>query len=642
MIFYSIILLPLINSVVIGIFGFKIGSFGTKLSTISFLSLALFFVLNLFFITTKGYFFYISLGSWFSLDYFSVKWGFIFDSLSVNMLLIIYSISVSVHIYSFEYMKQDPHFVRFISTLSLFTFFMSVLVCADNFILLFFGWEGVGICSFLLINFWYTRIIANKAALKAILVNKLGDLSLILGIILTLYSFNSVDFLTLSALSPFFSNQTFFFLGIKFKILNLICFCFLIASVSKSAQVFFHIWLPDAMEGPTPVSALIHAATMVTVGIFFILRTSFFFEYAPSVLNFLIVWGACTAFYSAYIAIFQVDVKKIIAYSTCSQLGYMFSICGLSAYDLSIYHLINHAFFKALLFLSAGALIHNIFFEQDIRRMGGLAKIFPLTFFFFFLGSFALAGLPFFSGFYSKDLIIELFFIKIELYNGVAFWLLLLSALLTIIYSIRLIYFIFFPKLQTSENYFFKTHYSSMQESNKFLLFPLLNLAIGSIFSGYILKDLLAGPGSEYFRHSLLILPNHDLFTQIEHTNWFFNLIPIYCSFLGCMISISFYKHFLLEDWNWSFRILNFSMNKLYFDEIYNIILMNILFPIGQTIIQSFDNGLLELIGPRGLLISVLKLAWFFNKFLDKFLFNYVSMNAFFIWFCLFLLDILI
>ena len=537
-------------------------------------------------------------------------------------------------------MSTDPHFIRFIGTLSLFTFFMAFLIVSDNLLLLFFGWEGVGICSYLLINFWFTRLLANKAAMKAIFVNKIGDLSLILGILLTFYTFNTVDFLTLSGLVPFFFNKSFFFLGLKFKILNLICWFFLIGSVSKSAQLILHIWLPDAMEGPTPVSALIHAATMVTVGIFLILRTSFIFEYSPEILNILMVWGALTAFFSAFIGCFQLDIKKIIAYSTCSQLGYMFSVCGLSGYNFSLFHLINHAFFKALLFLSAGMLIHSLLNEQDIRKMGSLLKLLPVTFCFFFLGSLALMGLPFFSGFYSKDLIIELFFIQLNFSSIFSYWLLIFSALLTIIYSLRLIYFVFLNKKNFHKNFFHKTIYTKIQESNFFLILPLIGLAFGSIFSGYFLQDLIVGQGSEFFRHCLYILPKKELFTQVEHTPFFFKQLPIYFSIFGYFILLNFFlvlnkKHnfFYLK------RVYKLFLNKVYFDEIYNIINIYIFFPLGKFFIKCLDNGLLELFGPRGILKILVLITFYFHLYLDKFLYNYLHIYFFFLWLIIFFLD---
>ena len=636
-----ILILPILNIFILGIFGNKLGKNGIKILTIFNMGFALVLVINLFILIVKGYFFYINLGVWLRLDLFIIKWGFIFDSISVSMLFIVFFVSFFVHLYSFEYMSSDPHLIRFIGTLSLFTFFMAFLISSDNLLLLFFGWEGVGICSYLLINFWFTRILANKAAMKAIFVNKIGDLSLILGILLIFYTFNSLDFLIISSLVPFFFNKSFFF-GLKLKVLNLICWFLLIGSVSKSAQLLLHIWLPDAMEGPTPVSALIHAATMVTVGIFLILRTSFIFEYSSDILNVLMLWGALTAFFSAFIGCFQLDIKKIIAYSTCSQLGYMFSVCGLSGYNFSIFHLINHAFFKALLFLSAGMLIHSLTNEQDIRRMGSLLKILPITFCFFFLGSISLMGLPFFSGFYSKDLIIELFFIQIKFSAIFSYWLLVFSALLTIIYSLRLVYFVFLNKRNFHLNFFHKSIYKNIHESNVWLVIPLVGLAFGSIFSGYFLQDLLIGQGSEFFRYSLYILPKNELYTQIEHSPFFFKQLPIYCSIFGYWILLNF---FLILNKTNDFltfkRIYSLFLNKLYFDEIYNIISIYILFPIGKFFINSIDNGFLEVFGPRGILKVLLWSSFNFHLYLDNFFYNYLNIYFFFLWLILFLFEFL-
>lgn len=635
-----IIILPLLNIFVIGIFGNKLGKTSVKFITTFNIGLALILVINLYILIIKGYFFYINIGVWLNLDLFFIRWGFIFDSISVSMLVLIFFVSFFVHIYSFEYMSIDPHFMRFIGILSLFTFFMALLISSDNLVLLFFGWEGVGVCSYLLINFWFTRLLANKAAMKAVFINKIGDLSIILGILLIFYTFNTFDFLILSGLVPFFYKKTFFFFGFNFKILNLISWFLLIGSVSKSAQLILHVWLPDAMEGPTPVSALIHAATMVTIGIFLILRMSFLFEYAPDILNILMLWGSLTAFFSAFISCFQLDIKKIIAYSTCSQLGYMFSVCGLSGYNLSLFHLINHAFFKALLFLSAGMLIHSLLNEQDIRRMGSLVKILPVTFTFFFLGSLALMGLPFLSGFYSKDLIIELFFIQFSVSSVFSYWLLIFSALLTVIYSFRLIYFVFLNKRNFHSNFYYKIIYSKALESNLYLIIPLSGFVFGSIFSGYLLQDLIVGQGSEFFRFSLYILPKNELYSQIEHTPFFFKQLPIFFSLLGYFILLN--SFLILNKINnfFSFkRIYNLFIYKLYFDEIYNNICLYILFPLGKFFIVSLDNGLLELCGPRGLLKILLACTFRFHSYLDKFLYNYFNLYFFFIWLLIFIFE---
>ncbi|CAL6438267.1 unnamed protein product [Bathycoccus prasinos] len=355
---------------------------------------------------------YIQLAPWFTSEFFDATWGFMFDSLTVVMLVVVTFVSTLVHIYSISYMSEDPHLPRFMSYLSIFTFFMLMLVTADNFIQLFFGWEGVGLASYLLINFWYTRLQANKSAIKAMLVNRVGDFGLALGIIATFSLFKSVDFATVFACSAHFAENSFIFFHLEWHALSLICALLFVGAVGKSAQLGLHTWLPDAMEGPTPVSALIHAATMVTAGVFMIARCSPLFEQAPQTLILVTVTGALTAFFSATTGVVQNDLKRVIAYSTCSQLGYMVFACGISQYAVGVFHLMNHAFFKALLFLSAGAVIHALADEQDMRKMGGTIKVLPFTYSMMFIGSLALIGFPFLTGFYSKDVILEVAYAK--------------------------------------------------------------------------------------------------------------------------------------------------------------------------------------------------------------------------------------
>lgn len=331
------------------------------------------------------------------------------------MLLVVTTISSCVHIYSISYMAEDPHIPRFMSLLSFFTFCMLLLITADNLLVLFVGWEGVGICSYLLINFWHTRVEANKSSIKAIIMNRFGDIGIILAICLSFFVFKSVNFATIFPLVPYFYGMSFIFLGHKFILLDLLCGFLFIGVIGKSAQIGLHTWLPDAMEGPTPVSALIHAATMVTAGVFLLIRCSPIFEFSPTILMLICLVGSLTTFFAATAGMLQHDIKKVIAFSTCSQLGYMVFACGLSAYNLSLFHLYTHAFFKALLFLSAGAIIHGLYNEQDIRRMGGLIYIMPLTYIFFLIGSLALIGFPFLSGFYSKDAILETAFITLHI-----------------------------------------------------------------------------------------------------------------------------------------------------------------------------------------------------------------------------------
>ncbi|MAE59581.1 MAG: NADH-quinone oxidoreductase subunit L, partial [Halobacteriovorax sp.] len=351
------------------------------------------------------------------------------------MIVVVGTVSTLVHMYSYGYMSGDPHLSRFMSYLSFFTFFMLMLVTADNFIQLFLGWEGVGLCSYLLIGFWSTRIQANKSAIKALILNKIGDFGVLIAIVLVFLVFQSVDFSTVFALVPFFFNKTVFFLFWEVNVITLICFLFFIGAVGKSAQLGLHTWLPDAMEGPTPVSALIHAATMVTAGVFLIIRCSPLFEYSPTMLSVITFVGALTAFFAATAGTVQNDLKKVIAYSTCSQLGYMVFSCGLSGYAVSLFHLANHAFFKALLFLSAGCVIHSLSDEQDMRRMGGLVKLLPLTYTLFLIGTLALTGFPFLTGFYSKDVILEIAYTHYSVSSLFSYWLGTLTAGFTAFYS---------------------------------------------------------------------------------------------------------------------------------------------------------------------------------------------------------------
>ena len=442
-----IIFLPILTSIITGFFG----NFLTKKGTTRIASGFIILTCILSYIVFYEVCFclspcYITLSPWIFAGSFKLYWDFIFDSLTATMLVVVLTISSVVHVYSISYMDHDPHINRFMSYLSLFTFFMIILVTANNYIQMFVGWEGVGLCSYLLINFWYTRIQANKAAIKAMLVNRVGDINIIFAIVTIFYLFKSVDYSTVFALAYNFVNSTINIFNFDINILNLICIFLFIGAVGKSAQVGLHVWLPDAMEGPTPVSALIHAATMVTAGIFVICRSSFIFEFAPVALAVVTIVGAITTFYAASIGLVQNDLKKVIAYSTCSQLGYMVFACGISGYNISMYHLANHAFFKALLFLSAGAVIHSMNDEQDMRKMGGLLKVLPFTYTMFLIGSFALLGLPFLSGYYSKDFILELSFATYTIPGHFAYILGTMSAFFTAFYSVRLLILTFISK----------------------------------------------------------------------------------------------------------------------------------------------------------------------------------------------------
>lgn len=486
------------------------------------------------------------------------------------MLILVSCVSLLVHIYSTSYMNGDPHLPRFMSYLSLFTFFMLILITAGNLVQLFIGWEGVGLCSYLLINFWFTRLQANKAAIKAMIVNKVGDIGMLLGMILIWILYGSLEYNSIFSLS---------FIGLGNEdLMNLSAFLLLVGVMGKSAQIGLHMWLPDAMEGPTPVSALIHAATMVTAGVFLIIRMSPFFEQTPLILLMIIFLGSLTAFFTSTIGLTQNDLKKVIAYSTCSQLGYMVMICGFSQYNSGLFHLVNHGFFKALLFLSAGSVIHALMDEQDIRKMGSLRFITPLSYACIFIGSISLMGLPFLTGFYSKDLILEL--VYGEHYFSYALWLGLLAASLTAFYSFRLMFFSFFNKPQGSIRSFNNTHEGSFS-----LWSPLLILLLGSVVIGFILQFTVL---------------KDELPIMIPNINKF---MPLILSLIGASLSI--FLGYKLISW-WKLGILNPSMkiyslfnNAWYFDSVINHYIVKPTLKFGHSIsYKLIDNQLLEYFGP--------------------------------------------
>ena len=554
-------------------------------------------------------FYYVTIGSWINCGLFVVNWGFIFDSLSISMLLMVSLVSGSVHFYSLGYMENDINLVKFMSYLSLFTFFMFILVSGDNFFQLFLGWEGIGLCSYLLISFWNTRIQANKSALKALIVNRIGDFGFLFGVSLLFYFFRTADFSIIFILCAYLKQITISVLGFKLFSLNIICFFLFIGSIGKSAQIGLHTWLPDAMEGPTPVSALIHAATLVTAGIFLIIRCSPLFEFAEITLIFIMLIGGITAFFAATVAITQDDIKKVIAYSTCSQLGYMIFICGLSEYNLSLFHLINHAFFKALLFLGAGSIIHSMSGDQDMRKLGSLTRIIPYTYSMMLIGFLALSGFPFLSGFYSKDLILEIAFSKYTINSMFVYWLGAISALLTAFYSFRVLYYTFWEK-----NMSFKLYIQKIHELPKNMAFSLFILSLGSLFSGYLLKDLTFGFGSIFWLNSIYksILYNNSL--EIEFLPLYIKNIPLFFSSIGIISSIFFNNilnffysnnksqknNILSLEFPQSFvNVIWFLNHKWYFDYIYN-------FYISYTILKYsylyfyklLDKGLIEILNP--------------------------------------------
>lgn len=490
-----IIFLPLINFISLFFFGHLIGRLGGIRFTLCLMSIGFLCSLIIFFeVAINGSTCYVNTGIWLNFQNLLLMWGFLFDTLTSIMLFVVFFISFLVHIYSIEYMETDPHLVRFLSYLSLFTFFMLILITADNFIQLFIGWEGVGLCSYLLINFWSNRIEANKAALKAMFINKIGDLSFLIAVSFIFYNFRSFNFLIINNLIPYYTNTTINILNFQINIITIIGVFLFFAAVGKSAQIFLHIWLPDAMEGPTPVSALIHAATMVTAGVFLILRTTFFFEYNEYLLFLITIFGLFTMCFSGLMGLFQMDIKKIVAYSTASQLGYMIFSCGTTNYNVCFFHLTTHAFFKALLFLAAGAIIHHFYNEQDIRKLSGLIDFLPFTFICLFIGINGLTGSFFFSAFYSKDLIINIGIIQFLIKNDFLFWINSIGLLMTFLYSFNLP-IQFFEEIGFSSIFLKK----KIHESKKYITFVLFTLSIFSIFSGFLFVDFFFGIGSLFF-----------------------------------------------------------------------------------------------------------------------------------------------
>jgi proton-translocating NADH-quinone oxidoreductase chain L len=545
-----------------------------------------------------GIIYQINFGIWFNLGLLKLNWGFLFDQLTISMLLIITAISFFVHFFSLEYLKTDKNIKIFFAYISLFTFFMLILVTADNFVQLFLGWEGVGLCSFLLISFWNTRIQAFKSALKAMIMNRIGDFFLLGSISFIFFYYRTLKFSLLSILLNSTNN---FNIYAEFSYFDLITLCICLAAIGKSAQIGLHTWLPDAMEGPTPVSALIHAATMVTAGIFLLIRCSTIIEYSNNTLMFIIFSGAITAFISATISLFQNDIKKIIAYSTCSQLGYMFLACGFSIYNFALYHLITHAFFKALLFLCAGSIIHAILDEQDIRKMGGLAKLLPLTYICVIIGSLALLGFPFFSGYYSKDAILENILISTNPFNNIIYFFLILTAFFTTIYSMQIIILTFFSFSGIN-----RIKYQYIQENNWIIGIILFLLSLCSIFVGYLFFEIYCGLSSPFLDNSIYIHKNFFFQNQMEFDLLnCYKLFPIINGFLGIFFCIIIYKKYFLMIIRLKFKlyfIYLFFIKKWYFDIFFNYITFIFFKHSYSSIYMILDKGFLEFIGPSGII----------------------------------------
>jgi NADH-ubiquinone oxidoreductase chain 5 len=595
--YLSILVLPLLGSVVSGFMGRKIGVTGAHIITCTCLILSSILASIAFYeVGFCGSPVSIYLTSWIDSEFMSISWEFLFDQLTVSMLIPVLYISSLIHIFSTDYMAEDPHNQRFFSYLSLFTFFMLVLVSGANFFVMFIGWEGIGVVSYLLINFWFTRIQANKAAILAFTMNRVGDMGLSIGFFVIFALFGSLDFSTVFSLVPLM-NET----GI-----TIIGLLLLMGAMAKSAQIPLHSWLPGSMEGPTPVSALIHAATLVTAGLYLLVRSSPILEYSSTALLVITLVGASTAFFAATCGLVQNDLKRIIAFSTISQLGYMVMAVGLSQYNVALMHVINHAFFKALLFLGAGAVIHSFSDQQDVRRLGGLINFLPFTYTAMLVGSLSLLATPWLTGFYSKDLIIELAYGQYSFSGTYAYILGSLTAGITAFYSFRLISLVFLTVPNGSKNSYLNSH-----EANLAVIVPLFVLALFSIFFGFVFSDLFVGVGSDFFANSLFIHPNNISIIEAEFSlPILIKLLPSILSLFGALLAIFLYHKstsFVIDLTETSAylgigrKLYTFLNGKYLFDVVYNNYIISVGLQLGYTISKVIDRGVIELLGPKGL-----------------------------------------
>ncbi|MDB3971239.1 NADH-quinone oxidoreductase subunit L [Candidatus Pelagibacter sp.] len=619
----ALLFLPLLASITSGFFGKYLGDRNSEIVTSLFVSISALLSIILFYqVIVNGYENNVVVANWINSGTLDVNWSIKVDALSSVMLVVVTLVSALVHIYSIGYMSHDPHKPRFMAYLSLFTFSMLTLVTSDNFLQLFFGWEGVGLCSYFLIGFWFKKETANAAAIKAFVVNRVGDFGFALGIFLIFYLFGTVNYEEVFNQIPKIIEKKLLFLGMNVGAIDLICILLFIGAMGKSAQIFLHTWLPDAMEGPTPVSALIHAATMVTAGVFLVVRCSPIFEYSPLTLNIITVVGMTTAFFAATVALVQTDIKKIIAYSTCSQLGYMFFAAGVGAYNVAMFHLFTHAFFKALLFLGSGSVIHSFKDEQDINQMGGVYKKLPYTYAFMIIGTLALTGFPFLSGFYSKDAIIEFAYLKGNTTGYYAAGIGILTAVLTSIYSWRLIFKTFHGDYNNK-----KININEMHESPPVMLLPLFILSIGAIFAGFLFKDLFIGHsgGNSFWVDSIKFL--NPLST--EHPPlWFLLTTPVLV-----LISIPIAYYLFVKDKNIPLQISqsnkplhNFLINKWYFDELYDVLFVKFSKKLGIFFWKAVDVKIIDKFGPDGVSSLIKNLSIKASKFQSGFIYQYAFM----------------
>ncbi|MDG1438996.1 MAG: NADH-quinone oxidoreductase subunit L [Emcibacteraceae bacterium] len=622
--YQTIVFLPLIASIIAGLFGNRIGVRGAQVVTCGALIISAVLSWVAFFqvaMAPGDHSTHVQVLSWIVSGDFNVNWAFQIDTLTAVMLVVVNTVSCLVHIYSVGYMSHDPHIQRFMSYLSLFTFAMLMLITSDNFVQMFFGWEGVGLASYLLIGFWYKKPTACAAAIKAFVVNRVGDFGFALGIFAIFMTFGSADFAVVFANVGDYADKSIHFLGMEADLLTTICLLLFIGAMGKSAQLGLHTWLPDAMEGPTPVSALIHAATMVTAGVFMVARCSPLFEYAPAAMDVVAIIGASTAFFAATVGMSQFDIKRVIAYSTCSQLGYMFFALGVGAYGAAIFHLFTHAFFKALLFLGSGSVIHASSDEQDMRNMGGLRKKIPMTFWMMTIGTLALTGFPFFAGYYSKDMIIESAFAAHSGVGTYAFGLGVAAAFMTAFYSWRLVFMTFFGESRAS-----KEVQDHVHESPQVMLVPLYVLALGALFSGFLFKDYFVGVNYEEFWAGALFLLGDNVMEAAHHVPTWVIASPFIAMVTGLALAWYFYikEPSMPAKFTETFRFAHaISFNKWYFDELYDIIFVKPCMKLGMIFWKRGDENIIDRYGPDGVSAAVVRIAERFKQLQSGYVYHY-------------------
>lgn len=592
--YLTLIILPLLASIISGFFGRKVGVSGSHIITCTCVIITtILSIVSFFEVGINNIPVYINIFRWIDSESLNVSWGFIFDSLTVSMLIPVLIVSSLVHIYSIGYMSDDPHNQRFFSYLSLFTFMMIILVTSNNFLLMFVGWEGVGVCSYLLVSFWFTRIAANQSSISAFLTNRVGDCFLTIGMFAILWSCGNIDYSTVFSIAPYMTEYVITIIGI----------CLLIGAMAKSSQIGLHVWLPMAMEGPTPVSALIHAATMVTAGVYLLMRSSPLIEYSNTVLLLCLWIGAITTVFSSLIGLFQQDIKKVIAYSTMSQLGMMVIAIGLSSYNLALFHLVNHAFYKALLFLGAGAVIHAVSDNQDFRKYGGLKAFLPLTYSVMLIASLSLVAFPFMTGFYSKDFILESAYGQFYFSSTVVYFISTLGAMFTTLYSVKVLYLTFLTNPNGP-----LINYKHAHEGDIFMSIPLIILAVFSIFFGYITKDIFIGLGCNFFSdNSLFIHPSHEIMLDTEFAvPTIFKILPLIFTLTLSALSIvlSEFTPKVLINFKSSrlgYNLFSFFNQRFLIEMFYNKYVTDFVLKLGGETTKVLDKGCIELVGPYGL-----------------------------------------